>query len=318
MDLQGKKILFIGIGFYDYEDAIAYNIKRRGAIVSYVNTCTYNFLIRCFRWLGKTKATNVRTQKIRTQDILNTPIDNDIIFVIKGENLTQLDINLLKERNPNAQFILYLWDSLVRQDNTQLLLRSFDIIWSFDRKDCEENPSLKFRPLFYRTLSPKQDKLYDLSFIGWIHSDRLAILRSLKVQLIDAGKPYYLKLYTGPYRYFWDRYITKKLSSNDRDLIITKPVDYREFQRVISSSRAILDLAHPLQSGLTMRTIETLAAGCHLLTTNSDISQYPDITKGSYTLFDRANPNLPNLTLNDLPNISTNYSLDSFVNQIFE
>ena len=319
VSLEGKKILFIGIGFYDYEEAIRNIFLSRGATVNYVNSSYMSLVMRILNRLKFERYYKKLQSKVIKKQIKRFS-DNEIVFTIKGENLSEFQFKLLKKLNPDAKFILYLWDSLIRHDNSDLLLSHFDIIWSFDRLDCEKNPKLKFRPLFYRSIPESKDKIYELSFIGWVHSDRLEILRKFKELLVESGKPYYLKLYMGRYKYLWSRYITRSITSFDEDLIITKPVNYKQFQHILSVSSAILDLSHPLQSGLTMRTIEALAAGCHLITTNIDIENYDDISNDCYTIFDSKKDFLPNFhnELGRTKNIGVNYSLDSFINQIFE
>lgn len=314
MNLQGKKILFIGIGFYDYEKLIVQKLEEKGASVNYINSCRNNILVRILKWIKLHKCAK---QQQRINDLLNTTQNCDLVFVIKGQNLNQNDINLIRKNNPNAKFILYLWDSLVRHDNVELLLTNFDNIWSFDRKDCNQNPSLKFRPLFYRILPDKHEKIYELSFVGWMHSDRLEILREAKKQLQQNDRPYFLKLYISPIRYLWIRFIKGEVTAHDKDLIITKPISYNEFQRITAMSRMVLDIAHPKQSGLTMRTVEAIAAGCHLFTSNEDIENYPEIDSRTYTIFDRNNIKIPISKNITTATINDYFSLDTFLSEIF-
>ena len=51
----------------------------------------------------------------------------------------------------------------------------------------------------------------------------------------------------------------------------TMPMSAADVARITSQSRAVLDVEHPRQRGLTMRTIETLLAGNKLLTTNNHL-----------------------------------------------
>ena len=48
-----------------------------------------------------------------------------------------------------------------------------------------------------------------------------------------------------------------------------------EILNLYKSSTIILDINHPFQSGLTMRTFEALGAGKKLITTNGNIRKYP-------------------------------------------
>lgn len=319
MLLQGKRILFIGIGFYDYEEKICNKLSQEGADVTYVISTTANVFIRFLLKIGILSFALKLKDRIRKRKMMKV-IGCDYVFIIKGHELSQDDIDLLHSLNPDAKFILYLWDSLIRHDNRELLLRNFENIWSFDRKDCINNPQLKFRPLFFREYQPITEKKYKLSFIGWMHSDRLEIVRKLRRELKDSGENYYLKLYTGWFNYLLLRYLYHKLTPEDRELIILRAIGYSEVQKITSASEIVLDVSHPQQSGLTMRTIETLAAGCHLLTTNSDITNYPEIEKSCYTLLNREKMQIPVLTNQNKrqdENFLTYFSLDRFINQLF-
>lgn len=311
-----KQIIFIGIGFYDYEEIIKKYIEEQGAIVNYINSCFNNFYSRFFKRIHMDKVATLYLQRLRTKQLRALPDNNDTIFVIKGENLSKEDLFYLKQHNPNAQFILYLWDSLIRHANKELLLENFDHIWSFDRKDCKENPLLKFRPLFYRNFFQTTTKYYYLSFIGWMHSDRLTIVRSIRNQLKAQNKSYYIKLYMGKFSYFFARYIIHQLDSDDKELITLKPIPYEKYQHITAASNIVLDITHPLQSGLTMRTIETLVAGSYLMTTNADIANYPEISANNYTVFDRKYPILPT-QIGNIDSINNYFSIETFIKTIF-
>ena len=246
-------------------------------------------------------------QRFGLKKIATTIIDNnrkkridqaarnaDIIFTIKGENLNTRDLIALKKRNPDASWILYLWDSVARLENAELLFNFFPTIFSFDRLDCIRDKRLRFRPLFFRDLLDYEgQKDYDLSFIGWVHSDRLQLIRNFKTQLQNCQKRYFFKLYMGPFNYLIQRYIKGSIKKEDNDIITTRAIPYADFSQILSKSKCVLDIAHPLQSGLTMRTLETFAAGCKLLTTNTDIKNYPQINKSYYYILDRTNPRIP-------------------------
>ncbi|MEK5777604.1 lipopolysaccharide biosynthesis protein, partial [Acinetobacter nosocomialis] len=48
-----------------------------------------------------------------------------------------------------------------------------------------------------------------------------------------------------------------------------------EIVELYAKSNIILDISHPGQSGLTMRTFEAIGAGKKLITTNTNIKEYP-------------------------------------------
>lgn len=319
LNLKGKKILFIGIGFYDYEHIIKTELENNGAIVNYVISTVNLLFSRIMTRLGLNKYAKSLNNKTRYNLLKETANDYDIIFTIKGEDLNQADLELLKAKNPNAQWKLYLWDSIVRHYNLEILFKYFDNVWSFDRVDCVENPKLIFRPLFYRKkYSNTVQREYKLSFIGWMHSDRFELAKSMKNMLVESGEKYFIKLYIAPFSYFIARYITKVIKKQDLDLITTRPIEYYEYVNVTRNSDVILDISHPLQSGLTMRSIEALAAGCHLLTTNVDIRNYEDIPSISYTIMQsKASKIILHKQIDNLQFDMNKYSLTSFIGDIF-
>lgn len=317
--LFNKKVLFIGIGFYDYDRAIIDKLKDLGFNVSYFWSSISDVKYKILKKLYFYNLAENHLQNLRKKEIQQLPENNDIVFIIKGENLTQEDIDTIKLKNPNANFILYFWDDLVRIKNKDLLLYNFNNIWSFDPDDCVKY-GFRFRPLFFRDdMIPQKKDIY-LSSIGWCHSSRLDVFRKVAGYLKERNKTYILKLYTGIFNYYYNRFITHKFSSSDRDLIVTKPVEFNQTIDIMSRSRFVLDLPHQSQKGLTIRTIEALRCGCHLLTTNKSVIDYPDISKHYYTLITNELNDIN--SLNDLATetstISEKYSLKTFLTDLFE
>ena len=52
--INGKKILFIGIGFYDYDKLIAEKLRQNGASVCYISSVRKNRLANLFQRFGLT------------------------------------------------------------------------------------------------------------------------------------------------------------------------------------------------------------------------------------------------------------------------
>lgn len=61
-------------------------------------------------------------------------------------------------------------------------------------------------------------------------------------------------------------------------------------QRVFFDSRTILDIEHPAQTGLTMRTFETLGASKKLVTTNAQVRDYDFFDPSNILVIDRKSP----------------------------
>lgn len=319
INLEGKRILFVGIGFYDYESSIKKALEARGATVSFFSSTNQDYVTRLLMLLGLRRISNYRNRIHRRRKIKHQQVKNDIVFVIKGEELTREDMLLIKQNNKDASYVLYLWDSLVRHANLEMLFPFFNEVWSFDRIDCQNNPALQYRPLYYRArLGDKTAaKQYDISFIGWMHSDRYHLLKEIKQSLVSQGKTYYFKLYTGYFSYLVNRYVKKTITKKDEDLFIFKPISYRDYLDITQSSRYVLDIAHPQQSGLTIRTLEALACNCKLVTTNADISNYTGIPTDAYLIYERSKSILSLSSDETQFTISDYYSIDYFIDEIF-
>lgn len=323
MQLKNRKILFIGTGFYKYDDAILKRLEGMGAVVHYFSS------IRKISYLEKIKylRSKNRIQKVKddfvTQLLVRTPRNIDIVFCIKGENLNENHINMLKDKYSNAKTILYLWDSIIRLNNWNLLHSYFEKIYTFDRLDSVKY-NLSFRPLFYTKssdmFSSQSNNLcdYDFSFVGEFHTDRYEILSKIKKQIVEKDKTYCFRLYIDRYGYFLNRFVYKRVSPEDRDILVFKKISYKDYLNITNRSKAIIDIENPLQSGLTIRSIETLALGKFLVTTNSDISNYKDIDTSSYCIINRDNPDIASIDcLENSMQINERYSIEAFVNDLF-
>lgn len=317
--LLDKKILFVGIGFYDYDNAIIAKLIELGATVSYFWSCIHDLKYRILNKLGANSSALSHIQYLRTQEIERLSSGHDFVFLIKGENLSQEDFDLLKLKNPNANFILYLWDDLRRIANSDLLLRNISNIWSFDSDDCNKY-GFKFRPLFYRDGLRSAKKDIALSSIGSCHSNRLDIFKNVSYQLDKLGLKYYLKLYINYRQYIRMRFLHKSFGKADKRFLIHKPLSYDDTMMIIASSYCVLDITHPSQKGLSIRTIEALRCGCHILTSNNGITCYSDISPESYTVFDHIQPSVIRAIFEHkvpLSKISSRYSIENFLREIF-
>jgi len=293
--MANKKVLFIGIGFYDYEQSIIDEFKAQDYDVDYFSevpdsTFAYKFYSR----RNNIKKLETIRAKHSNDIVVRSSANYDLVFIIKCEYLTMASLEVLKAKNPKARFVLYLWDSLTRFKAIEDKFVFFDTIYSFDRFDCENNNRLIFHPLFYRNeyLSSGTDNKefdYGLYHLGWYHSDRLKLIKKVVSQLKDNGVSYKVVLFTGYLSYFMDTLFGGQLKGN-KEYLIFKPISARENFGKILRSKVVLDIAHPDQSGLTMRTIEMIGAEKKLITTNRDVVNYDFYRPENIIILDRYNP----------------------------
>ncbi len=317
IDIQGKKILLIGIGFYDYERIIKQHLENNGAQVWYFSSFFNSFLKKiCYRFGMLNAAAKLTSHKI-LENIWRQPGDIDKIFIIKGEDFGEEHIKALEEKYPGVPRTLYLWDSLERLPNKDLLLKSFSTILTFDRQDAIKY-NLQFRPLFYRDLPKANDEdiCYDICFVGFMHSMRYDVVRDLKNKLSQEGLSYKFILRTGAFNKWYMLHVTHDVNKDDADIICTHQIPYTEYLDISMHSNVILDIAHPKQSGLTMRTIETLAMGKKLLTTNKDVDNY-SFNKNQYRVLNIDQLDMSFIRKRELVSTDmSDYTLEKFMEDI--
>ncbi len=287
-----KRVLFIGIGFYDYDTIIKQAIEKLGYEVDYFcETPTGFFYTLCERL-----KINSFTQKHHEKHSLSIAEkcgnDYDVIFVIKANVLTEKAIKIIKSKNKKAKTVLYLWDSIERIDNYKNVSHCFDAIFSFDRVDSQKNSNITFKPLFYRSEYRKTEEtkaVYDLFFVGWSHSDRAILLKNIASNLEKQQLKIKFLILVGKVSYH-----TSSAIRAIRNLTIKTPIGAKEAAQYCFKSNAVLDLAHPNQTGLTIRTIEVLfGAKRKLVTTNKDIANYDFYDEDNILIIDRNNLEIP-------------------------
>jgi putative lipopolysaccharide biosynthesis protein len=288
-----KRVLFIGIGFYDYDLIIQQAIEKLGFEVDYFcetpKTITYtisnHLKIRSISNRIKSKHSILIATKCKE--------NYDFIFVIKGDVITPESLEIIRQKNKTAKTILYLWDSIKRMSNYKKIESYFDTIYSFDRVDSLNDNKLKFKPLFYRSEYKRDENnhsfLFDLFFIGWAHSDRATLLQKIASILEEQKLKVKFFIFVGKMSY----YISKSIRTVG-SMTIRKPISPKAVVKYSTHSRAVLDLAHPLQTGLTMRTIEVLfGINRKLITTNKDIANYSFYNENNILIINRENLEIP-------------------------
>lgn len=323
VDLKDKSILFLGIGFYDYDNCIITELKTRGAHITYVKTVPDEVLPRALNRIGCKKiATRLVSRKLYNK-LYSIQENFDYIFIIIGDNLNKRHLQLLKSRNAKSKFILYLWDDIKRVPNYNVLAAYCDNIFTFDANDSEVY-GLRLRPLFFRISKnvsnfDSKTRKYDYSFVGWNHSIRYDYIHRIRKELDKVGLSYKFILLTRPWLYLWDIFVNRAIFKEDKEIFLFRSMPYNEYIKVTQESKIVIDIPYPSQKGLTIRTIESFALGKKVLTTNDSVTKY-NFPTNSYCLldgriedFDFAYP------LNDIDiNVDMKmFSIHSFIDDLF-
>jgi hypothetical protein len=322
-DLRGKNILFIGIGFYDYETSIVARLRRHGALV-------HAFDDRPTLVRQSALATSLRLGRINTlplivrheRDILRRigDVRFDYVLIIKAAELRTEFLQALRQRMRSANFILYQWDSLARMPGIEARMPYFDRILTFDRADSTAHPGLIFRPLFYRDEAPPQVSSVadlDLCFVGWLHSNRLSVIRRLQAKARTRGISFFVYLFTGI-----RTALRLSFGGNGRDVHV-RPLPYSRLLALYRRASVVVDLPHALQSGLTMRAIEAIGHGRKLLTTALDVVNYDFYSVDNVCVMRPDDIDLDSGFIQAPPvayppSIVRRYSLDGWIEDVFD
>lgn len=292
--LEGARVLLIAPRFFGYDEAIARELRRRGAIVDAMpdrpfDSPWYHAAARFFPQQIR-RATEKHYRRLLTRF---GPSPYDHVMVVNGQTVSKRLLGELRASNPEARFTFYLWDSVANRGHSLQLVPLFDRAFSFERATAAQH-GMRFRPLFSddHAAGSESREEYDIAFIGTAHSDRHRI-----VERIDARLP-------ATKRRFWFLYIQARwvltayritnpaFRGSRESLFSFSPLPRSESQRVFEATRAILDIEHARQTGLTMRTLEVFCAGKKLVTTNADIRAYAFYDPARIDVINRDDPQI--------------------------
>ena len=222
----------------------------------------------------------------------------DVVLVLRGEYLAEDSIRAYRDAFPSARFILYMWDSLSNYPFVKKRWGLYDSVYTFDPIDAESSGGEAiFRPLFYgmectrAANSPNLAKNYDIATIATAHSDRPEIVSQINHQCEKAGGRTYCYWYMpSPALFYYNKLLNPSFKTVRRADIHQSFLSTDEACDIIASSVATIDVEHPKQTGLTMRSIETIGLRAKLITTNKGITDYDFYNPDNILVIDRSNP----------------------------
>jgi hypothetical protein len=331
--LVGKRVLYIGPHVFGYEKKITRALEDLGAIVEtyderpftssiakILNRLNLKFFIR---WdIAKHYSFILNRASLTKVDYL---------FVISPETMSVEFVKSIKNTNKNLHAVLYMWDSVKNKKNAQKLLPFFDRVLTFDRNDKSFLSSIEFLPLFYSSISNVNEisssvaKLsrYAMCFIGTAHSDRSKIVLNVSEQFKEKGLDTFIFLYCPSKTLFYlKKLFTREFNGLAVSDVSFKPLNQKEIEAILARSDSVIDIEHPDQTGLTLRTIEMLGYRKKLITTNRNIKDYDFYSPNNIAVIDRSKPIVAELFMNTayddpLPLIVKKYSLKSWISEIF-
>lgn len=278
------KILLIMPNFFDYPQLIIDELVSMGYEVDFFDDRpSTNAFVKAIIRIHK----NLISFYIKKyfDSMMNTVKTKkyDYVFLISGQSLSFSEnmIKQIKHCQPQAEFVLYQWDSQLNFPYIKNVQKYFDRCYSFDKRDIEESSFLKFLPLFYskkyEEIGKKSNTRYkfDFCFVGTAHPKKYKFIKKISEQLksVYPNQFIYFFFYS-PILYFYRKIKNiefKKAKFNEFHYV---PLKGKELNDIYCASKCVLDSPQDGQNGLTIRVLEALGAKKKLITTNEDVVNY--------------------------------------------
>lgn len=307
-----NQVLLICNQFRDYPQSIKTNLEAMGANVDFFRDQPPFLLYRKLpkilkdmlrkRWLAR----SLRHMMARKYDY---------IFLVKGQGLNKAFMDRLMASQPQARKLFYTWDSLANY-NCTWLFPYFDTCYSFDSADARVRAELLYLPLFHdgdlQQQGPRPIDLFTLSGGGY------GFRKPVLDHLVKNMAPHHLNI-----RFYLlnkRKYLRQLFKKEKHFTYLWKPMPYERYKGLLRQSNTVVDIHHQGQTGLTMRTIESLGMGCKLATTNNALlAEKPEAEDWIYVL-DRENPEIKMAFLQKKPSVALDleaYQISNFLQQLF-
>lgn len=190
---------------------------------------------------------------------------------IRGRDM----VEFIRNRNPSARIIIY-YENYYRQNErcSPERYQGLDCeFYTFDPENAKQS-NIHFFHYFYPYLDIALDVRnkyegisteQDVFFLG-MDDGRFAFIKKLAVTFKRLSVKAQLLVVKSKHQ---------RYTKDDEEWILQDRMDYGESVVRILRSRAVLDVAIPNQSGITLRPMEAAFLGRKLITSNRDIVRYP-------------------------------------------
>ena len=293
---QGKRILLLYARFFGYDAIVKAKLEELGAIVDlYDARANINSIEKAIRKIYSGYYFKKQRQFHGNIQIRNADKKYDFIFC--NDVLDESILKQYRELYPRASMVLYMDDSVKNMKGIEKTFRYYDRVLTFDKKDSETY-NIVFRPLFFSDVfqnneneTIKTGEEYDISFVGTCHSDRLNIINKIRDNYPDLKFFFFCYLQSW-FMYYYHYLFEKEYRKVSKQFFKFHSMSINDVASIMRRSKCVLDIQHPDQTGLTMRTIETVGSKKKIITTNKDIINYDFYDPSNILIIDRNNPQI--------------------------
>lgn len=268
--------------FFDYKNLLTDELEHRyKSVLSFSDRPQCSSIEKAlikFNILGYTRVAAKRYSAEIFHSISDKLSGIAEIIIVKGTCISPCFIDKVKDLSPKTRVICYSWDSISNIKTFPLLAIKADAAYTFDIADCKKY-GYGYLPLFYSDKKPHSHavaKEYKYSFIGSYHGDRVAVLQRIFSHEHDAST--YVKIFFQSKLQFAFYYLLDPaLRAAPKEWLTFKPLARATITDVAEHSEYVIDIHNANQTGLTMRTWETLGDGHQLVTTNAAVLCHADM-----------------------------------------
>lgn len=324
--IDGQRILLIAPRFFGYERDIATALRARGARVDWLADRPYDTPVMAAATRFAPHVVLPFADRLYRAELETlAPGAYNHILVINGQTVSGGFLRSLRREFPMARLTLYMWDSLDNRRRVAENFELFDRVSSFDPLTVNSY-GVTLRPLFYTRVGPPlttETTRFDASFIGTAHSDRYAVVSRLRDALSPNLRTFWYLYLQARWLYFAYKLTNRAMTGAKQEDFAFDPLDKPRFQEVATQTLAVVDIEHPRQRGLTMRTFETVGLSRKLITTNALIENYDFYDKDNIMVIDRNDPQVSSeFFTSDFRPLSTEllrkYSIDGWIDDVLE
>jgi len=309
-NLIDKKILFFSVQTFNLEKEIVAKLNYFGASVDYYDERPSNGTLTKGVLRLKKALYKKKIKKYYEKILVEIEGESyDYLFVNRGEVLPSFFLEEFKKKQQTCFCIFYTWDSIKNNKHPLKILKYFDKKITFDYYDAKKY-NLKFRPLFFldyfsEVKVESENLIYDLLFIGTAHSDRYSLVNEITKWSSTKGLKYFTYFYVqGVFVFIFKKLFDKSFKKFKLAKMSFKSLKKSDILKLYNCSKVILDINHPNQAGLTMRTFESIGGKRKMITTNSEIKKYSFYNPNNIFVLDRDNVKIDeNFFISDYQNI---------------
>lgn len=260
------------------EDFIPYKLSFLDKVLNilFLTVNKNNFILRNKKNKYYEKYKNKQINYIKNQDFYKYSI------IFRADSIENKILKLIKSKS--EKMIGYQWDGMSRYPEIITKIKFFDDFFCFDPKDTN-GQKIKFISNFYFDKLPllSQENQYDLTYIGYYYPDRFLLLENLAKDLKGMQINFQLKSFR--------RHEVLEIEKSSIIQSIDQVYNYEELLVIHSKSLVILDLKHPVHSGLSFRFFEAMFLEKKIITTNEEVKNYDFYNPQNIFILDENNAN---------------------------